>query len=325
MAGLGAWDIGDDGIPKRLEADRSLLESKLEAWIEADPSILDGIVKWVSRQLILPDRSRLDLLGLSPEGTWVIAELKAGAPTADAVRQALHYFLEMDAMSNAELVARIRAQGLSDPTVDSQLTDVLATDDDEHERDYRILVAGVGDGSGAEAAASTLARYGLTIPVEVIGFHLFTTPTGHVLVKEVDDDAASEAPQQSSAWSLDQILERASRFGIADGFEKIRTELLNRGYRSRLKKYGLNFNLGTRSQVFWVQPRREGLHIGYCAWNFPDLFGISAEETESRFGSNWLTLDPEPALVQMGLWLDAVEALQHLDEGPNGLVAEVLP
>src|SRR5690606_4111268 len=185
--------------------------------------------------------------------------------------------------------------------------------------------AGVGDGSAADAAAATLARYGFSIPVEIVGFHLFTTSTGHVLIREVDDDAVSAVPSNSSRWSLDAILERAERFGISDGFEKVRGELLNRGYRSRLKKYGLNFNLGTRSQVFWLQPQREGIHIGYCAWNFPDLFGISAEETEARFGPNWQTLDSEPALAQIRTWLDAVEELRKPEEVLQTTVVDYLP
>ncbi|MGB3411192.1 MAG: hypothetical protein WBA45_08330 [Microthrixaceae bacterium] len=311
MAGIGGWHISLDGSPVRLDPNRSLLEARLEGWIEADPTIIDSQVRWVSRQLVLPDRSRLDLLGLSPDGTWVIVELKAGSPGPDAVRQAIHYFMEMDAMSNAALVARIRAQGLSDHGADRQLDELLSLDEEEHERDYRIIVAGIGEGDAANSAAETLARYGFSIPVEVVTFYLFDTATGHVLIRDVEEETAPDAPSRSAGWSLDSIFERAERFGVREGFEQIRTELLNHGYRSRLKKYSLNFSVGARRGVFYLGPATEGLHIGYLQTNFEPLFGVPQAEAERMMGENWLTVPPEAALAQIRTWIETVDQLRN--------------
>lgn len=91
MIHIGAWEIGADEVPRRMVDDREYLESQLETWIERDPSLLSGEIRWVSRQLTLPDRSRLDLLGLTRNNEWVIAELKAGPVSGGAVEQAVHY------------------------------------------------------------------------------------------------------------------------------------------------------------------------------------------------------------------------------------------
>jgi hypothetical protein len=108
VTSIAAWEIGRDDEPRRIPADRDFLEKHLEEWIERDPSLLAGDVHWAARQLTLPDRSRLDLLGLSIDGTWVIAELKPGPPEGGAVNQALHYFTQIASMTNGELAERIR-------------------------------------------------------------------------------------------------------------------------------------------------------------------------------------------------------------------------
>jgi RecB family endonuclease NucS len=103
---IAAWEIGDGDVPTRMAEEREFLEKHLEGWIEHEPSLLGGDIRWVSRQLVLPDGSRLDLLGLTKDNTWVIAELKAGQVDASTVLQAMHYFLQIAAMSDAELAQR---------------------------------------------------------------------------------------------------------------------------------------------------------------------------------------------------------------------------
>ena len=92
-------------------------------------------------------------------------------------------------------------------------------------------------------------------------------------------------------------------------FEAIRDDLLSRGYRASQRRKGLNFNRGTRLQWFWVAPEPHAIHVGYCAWNLPALFGIDEDAAVALLGDNWLTLEPSVAREQVRRWVDSFEAL----------------
>jgi hypothetical protein len=305
MTHIGAWEIGDRDVPSRMPEDREFLEKHLEGWIERDPSLLGGDIRWVSRQLVLPDGSRLDLLGLTKDNTWVIAELKAGQVDVSTVLQAIHYFLQIAAMSDAELAQRIRGRNKADDSVAAALNE-LVSDSAETARDYRLLVAGVGGGDSAELAASILARYGLTVRIQVITFQLLRDSQGHrILLREVEEDSVRQP--RAGAAPYEDILLLAERFGVRDGFEQVRNELLGRGYRSFQKRSGLNFSIGSRLQTFWIKPVEGRLHIGYLSNNFPALYGVDESTALTDFGPNWLDLQPAEAVQRVRDWADTID------------------
>ncbi len=307
MTHLGAWEVGADDVPQRMADDRVFLERNLEDWIQRDPSLLGGDIRWVARQLTLPDQSRLDLLGLTRDNEWVIAELKAGAVGGGAVEQALHYFLQLANMTNSQLTQAIRAHGISAEAV-ATAESALATEGEDGSRDYRLMAAGVGRGEAAEAVAAILTRYGLAIPIQVITFRLLRSIDGRrILLREVDEDLSSQSSQSDNQWSLDHVLGYAERCGVREGFEQIRSELLARGYRTYQKKWGLNFNLRSRLQCFWVTPEEGMIHIGYLTGNFPALFGVDEESVRADMGANWLHLPSVEAVERMRRWADVVE------------------
>lgn len=314
MAEVGAWEIPlDGGKPLRMDADRDFLEKHLEDWIGLDPSLLGPDIRWLSRQLVLPDLSRLDLLGLTKDGTWVIAELKAGSVDAGTVRQAFHYFIEIAMMDNAELIQRVRAHPIRDehgvvivdPSVETDLA-LIGEDPHEQKRDYMLLAAGVGTGESAEAAAAVLAAHNFDVPVRVVTFQLLKSGSEtRILVREVDEDE-DRAPASDEGWTLDALLELAQRHGVRDEFEEIRTGLLDRGYKSLQKKYGLNFNPGAKRQAFWVSPRDQAIHVGYLDWNLEALFNLDQSWAEEHLGENWVDLPAEQARDRVLGWADAI-------------------
>jgi len=289
-----------------MQSDREFLERHLEDWIERDPSLLGGDIRWASRQLYLPDQSCLDLLGFTNDGTWVVVELKAGSVGVRTVLQALHYFLELAAMTNRDLIDRLMRRGLVDPTIEPELDDLVA-EPESTERDYRLLVSGVGTGEGADVAATILSEHGFDVPVQVVTFDLLRDAAGRrILLREIDEESTQERPGTSAGWSLESVLDLAEQRGVLDGFEKIRTGLRERGFRPYLKKTGLNFNLGTRSQIFWVTPREREIHIGYLSDNFPSLFGVDENAAEVTLGPNWIDLPEDQACERIFEWADTV-------------------
>jgi len=306
MTHIGVWEIYDNDAPRRMSNDRAFLEKHLEAWIQRDPSLLDTGVRWVSRQLTLPDGSRLDLLGLTRDGTWVIVELKAGPVGAGTVRQAMHYFLEIAGMTNGQLAKRIRDRGNFDASVAAALEE-LAPDAGDSDRDYRLLVAGVGSGESAEVTAEILERHGFDVPIQVVTFQLLRDSTGRrILLREVDDFASPEPLTQGSGRSLDSALRHAERCGVLEGFEAIRSYLLGQGFREYRRKNGLNFNLASRKQCLWVHPREGKIYIGYLDGNFAALFGVDNSQAAADLGPNWINLPPAEALLRIQQWSDII-------------------
>jgi hypothetical protein len=271
-------------------------------------------VRWVSRQLVLPDLSRLDLLGLTNDGTWVIAELRRGVISTGVVLQALHYFLQIEAMSNADLAELVNGSASEDAKAADTANELslLVPQPDENTRDYLLIVAGVGTDGSAEAAAATLAEHGFDVPVRVVSFELVHSTTGRrMLLREVDNESSRARRTYGAARPLGTLLDTAEMFGVRQGFLKIVSKLSGKGYRPYLKKTGLNFNLGSRAQVFWVKPVEGKIHIEYLSSNFPSLFGIDEGTAEARLGQKWFELPPQQAVEQIMRWVDTVEEFRR--------------
>ena len=101
MAVPGLWQV-DGGAPRKLSPASIALESDLESWIEADPSLLEGGLTIVGRQL-QTQAGPLDLLAVDGSGTLVVVEIKREALTRDAVTQALDYASCLNELSEEEL------------------------------------------------------------------------------------------------------------------------------------------------------------------------------------------------------------------------------
>jgi hypothetical protein len=307
MTQTGAWEIDPDDQPSRLTTDREFLERHLETWIEREPSLLGSDIRWVARQLYLPDGSILDLLGVAADGTWVIAELKSGAVGTGAVLQAMHYYVELANMTNGQLLDRVLAQGRIDEAHIRELHDSIGRDRESTDREYRLMVAGVGAGEAAERAAETLKEAGFKVRVAVVSFQIVSASGGRrVLLREIDDQG--EGP---STWTLESVLARAEAFGVRNELEKIQWYLESVGYRTYLKQYGLNFNQSARRQTFFVKPVQDAIHVGYLASSFPYLFGVDEMTAEAELGDNWRTLSPTQALETMHQWVATIEDLKQ--------------
>ncbi len=145
-----------------------------------------------------------------------------------------------------------------------------------------------------------------------------------MLLREVEDESSREPTLPSAQWSLEDVLQRAENFGVRGALERVCLDLNERGYRTNVKKTGLNFNRGSRLQTFWVRPVEAGFHIGYLAGNFPALFGVDESEAEKAFGANWIDLSPDAACERIRLWADEIDGMENamrIDEATNDLLA----
>lgn len=316
MGELGIWQLDSVGLAERVEETTSVLEKRLEDWIHRDPSLLDGDIEWVARQLVLPGGKRLDLLGLAPDDAWVVVELKAGRVSGDTVSQALTYVLALDQLSNAELVAKITKQNPANGSISNRLHSMDEVSEEEPERTYRILVAGIGSTEEAQRAAESLGRLSLDVEITTVSFRAFTTPQGHLLARELEEDPEPEVSATSS-WTLAALLQRAAGSGVEAEFKRALSEMTDRGYGTRQKKFGLLFNRHSRRQLFWFGMYRGSIQVGYHERNFPDVFDISRLQAIELLGANWRELRPAEAVDCLIEWADKVtDAVQAISQEP---------
>jgi len=313
---VAAWEIDEQELPHRLQPDRSYLERHLESWLENEPTLLSPGLEVVARQLVLPDGSRLDLLGLNPEDRWVIVELKQGSVTTGTIAQALHYFLELGGMTNAELHQRLVGRHLE---AGSELADrvqrLTGSDEEASDRDYRLIVAGGGAGDSAEAAAATLARAGFSIPVTVISFQIIESEGGRpILIREMDEEGSSGTGSSSTA-SSDSLIALCDDCGVRSEMNSIQQLMADLGFGEHRRRTGLNFNSGARKQLFWVTPTPRQIRIGYILENFPTLLNVDEATVELEFGDNWITLPPSDAVDRMRQWAEQAARWRDTGEG----------
>jgi hypothetical protein len=291
---VALWSISDDQ-PVKLEARRDFLEVDLESWIERHPDLAMEGLRWVGRQTVLPDRSRLDLVGVSREGALVIAELKRGHLGVWALTQAMHYLLTISAMEPAALLRKL--------DLDEDTRDTLATAlSEEGGLDVVLLLVGTGRTPELERATTFLSDRGFDVTVRVVSFSPFVDPTGRVfLAREVDEhEQASEelTPRQRGrrAASIERIQDRARELGVGSDIEAAIDLAQELGLR--VKPWPRSITIVppfTRGRtLIYLSPRSEGrIHFGYHLDNFTTLYDAEPQQVTEALGTNWDDLSSE--------------------------------
>jgi hypothetical protein len=217
-----AWIVSDNSVVDRLAQDSGVLEAALETWIHERPELVANGVTWVAQQLVLPDRSRLDLLGLTPDDEWVVTELKRGAVTRATLAQVLHYAVYVGSMVPAQfrevLNGNVRFRGLSA----ERQAEIGALLDEEEEDSRRVSLTLVGTSqmSTVQLATHFLARSGFTIAVRVVTFDLFRSPSGQtILVREVEEPGETAASPDTGG-PAESVRAKARSRGVAEPLEE---------------------------------------------------------------------------------------------------------
>jgi hypothetical protein len=78
-------------------------ERQLEEWLVSDPGLTGLEVLIVGRQVVTPNRGRIDLLGMDADGNTVVLELKRNRTPREVVAQVLDYASWIQKLSYADL------------------------------------------------------------------------------------------------------------------------------------------------------------------------------------------------------------------------------
>ncbi|HNX49384.1 MAG TPA: endonuclease NucS [Thermoanaerobaculaceae bacterium] len=216
MGQQGVWEISEDG-PRRLSSSTVELEKHLEEWIERDPSLVQGGLTIVARQ-VQTEAGPLDLLALDPQGRWVVIEVKRGVLRRDTVAQALDYASAIAGMTLGDLEqivdGYLRSKN-ANVTLQALLRQrQLVLDRAELIGEAAIIVVGTGKDRGLDRMVKYLASPG-TVAITAVMFEVFEPAGGkRVLVRELSEDDHPPTPDtQNGRDALDALVARAQAAG----------------------------------------------------------------------------------------------------------------
>lgn len=290
---VGLWKVVEDRAQRLPEHD--ILEKSLETWVEKDPALVLEGVRWAQRQRTLPDRSRLDLLGLTREGQLVVAELKSGPVNMATLQQALGYAMQVGTMEADELLSGVG------PELREEVSAAL----EASPRPITLLLVGTSRGSDLERGLAFLQTHAPTIPVRVVTFGLFRVDDGTVLLAR--DVVEHEAAAATDATPTDRVIRIAEDQGVANEL-RFAIELAGRlGLRTKAWRNSLTVNspANWRKTMLYVGLRAQSCEVGYSAEAYQEAFGVSAEELDRDLGPNWKVLPK----AEVRAWLQRAEDL----------------
>jgi hypothetical protein len=327
MPKIRIWSVGSgEGAllarPEVVPPLTTYVEKDLEDWIQRNPSLLMEDVRWVGRQLVLPDRTRLDLLGLAPDDTWVVAELKASVVDVATLTQALGYALWIGTMSAEELLRRL---GPNCGVDESELKSVCELPEGEPRR-LQIVLAGTSVDPSLEGAAKFLSQSGLTTEVTIVTFELFQEQSGKVLIaRNVAELPTSSSAATARGASLDSVMAKGEEHGTRDVLESFRDFAASQGLpiRSWGSSFTINWPKNKRNTMVYIAPKQDRQLSVWCASATlsaelgMDDGALRAELGQELFGTQTvkMTRDQSMAFLEK---LRALFARQRAEAGLKG-------
>ena len=311
MSNIELWSV-EDGPPMRLGRRADLTEKALEDWIHSEPRTLLPDLVWIGRQNVLPDRSRLDLLGLRPTGEWVVAELKSGVVDVATLTQAMGYALNLATLSRPQL-----ERTLGQLSHDNR--DLVASALDQWEagnRPMQLLLVGTRRSTRLADATAYLHEHGLALPISAITFEIFDGPGGvPIVARNVDEVLPSDADvhRPRRRMSLEKVLELARDAGV-DGVVQAFVDHAD-GAGLHVRPWPLSITVNSQSNrsktLVYVAPRSGGrVRLGYAAETIGSDFGLSESDVDVALGpENWRDCEVEEALEFLRRWALLVEGL----------------
>jgi Holliday junction resolvase-like predicted endonuclease len=288
MEKVGIWQVTEQE-PIRLKPSNIGLEKDLESWIERDPELLAQGLKIVGQQTHV-EGGYLDLLGINPQGQWVVIELKSQGTDRHTLVQALDYAaciatLPWEALSE-KLETYLQAHNRS---VD-ELEEVYGTlnEDLDKTRDVRIYLVGTGTSPRLERMVDFLAGT-YDVPITLVSYDVFQIGDGHkVLVRELSEP---ETTGRETRRSVAELCALVRQNGIGKDFEAILAAAREYGLYPRAYKQSIMYTPPSnhRRMLFTVRDwtRADNLLLLYfSAEAFAEFYPVREEELRNLFGED---------------------------------------
>lgn len=295
MSGIGIWRI-DRHQPVSLYRVDVALEAQLETWIEANPSLLQGDLTILGRQMHIAG-GILDLLAIDSLGRWTVIEIKRGALRRETVTQALDYASAVAEMPFTALEQKVNDY-LQRRQVDYRLDDLLAERQAEEDqnvlREVQIIIVGTGQMPGVERMVNFLSSRG-NLPIGVVSYDVFEVMPGMpILVRELSDldpltPRQAQTTQQNGQMTLDSLQLDATRNGIGEAFRQCVQTGQDLGLYLRVWKTSLMFappqNKTRCLFTIWTKQAASGKAKVYVATSaFSDFYPVTQREVVRLLG-----------------------------------------
>lgn len=305
---VAMWSIKQEK-PQRLDRGHEWVEARLEEWVRSDPSMVAERLRWIGQQVCFPDRSRLDLVGISPAGGIVLAELKRGVLGISTLAQALGYVLRLGAWDADSLITRLNLSG-DDATAISDAFQSKAA------LDVSVLLIGTGREPELDRAAAFLVASGLSIPVSIVTFTPFVDAAGEIfLTREIEEhEVALEdtSPRQRSTREakVEWVLEMARDSGVHGVFKAAIASAQRLGLR--VKPWTKSITVTTRGRtLIYLRPHPSGqVSFGYGEETLAELYGADPSTVRGQLGENWVDMSEQDALARVLAFENMMKQLQ---------------
>lgn len=289
MRNLGIWQVAKGSL-SRVPTGHLDLEKHLEDWIVEDPALLRSGVIIVGRQIAL-ECGPLDLLGLDPQGRWVVVEIKRGSVDRKTVAQVVDYAACIAELSADELRAKIAPYLESKQLdIDELLEQRGATEGlDPQQRELLLFVVGTDKSPGLERVIRFLAGTH-SMPISVVMLDVFQLDAGRLLLaREVTEEESASLPDRpSSIVTAASVMALAKKYGTDEQLRRAMKLAERMGLRLRPWKTSLMFtppSNGTRMLfTLWAKPERKGLKAYVGVEPFHEFFSLEPKHVEKLIG-----------------------------------------
>jgi len=168
---LGLWRVDGDQ-PKRLSSAGVTLESQLESFIEADPSLLGEALLLVGRQVPTGFGGYIDLLAIDGDGVLQVLELKRDRTPREIVAQVVDYGSWVATLGHDDVLS-IYSDYRGDVAFEEAFAEKFGQSPPEELNTGQVLTVVA---TGVDPATERIVRYlseGFDVPLNVMLFRYF--------------------------------------------------------------------------------------------------------------------------------------------------------
>jgi hypothetical protein len=319
---LSAWTI-TGAKPEKLLGASVGLEKDLEAWIAADPSLVDQGFVVLKQQLNLGAAGRLDLLCVDQQGRLVVVEIKRGILIRETIAQGIDYASVIAGWSAEMIRSQIDESVITSHADHPGVGALLQAGEDDDSREVEIVIVGCGGDPGIDRMLEFLGST-YSVPIRAVTFDVFTLADGHRILVREEREAETPPKQAASQPSVDGVIARVGGADSPNGRRML--AIVEAGERNGLyaRPYKWSIMLAppqkrTRYLATVWRVSDTQIVLTYSADAFAEFFPVAAKEVSATLGAERLdfTTDEEP--LKWGRRLDALfESMTTDGDGDGG-------
>lgn len=322
---VALWSVSDvtDAKPERLAQQHSFLEKNLEGWVEADAQMVAEGLTWVARQPYLADGTKPDLLGLTREGTLVVAELKQGPINLATLTQALRYVLVLESMTPEAVCGMIGG--------DEARETLRAAYESNGTPDFSIMLIGTGHAPEVDRGSKFLSDRGLNVPITIVTFTPFLNQAGGIfLARDVEESVPPETATGEGP-TVERVRQLARDLGCIKEMDLFIKTAADLGLG--IKPWATSLTIVPPSLInrtlLYLKPTSQGtVRFDYGEENLLQRYNLDPSRL-ATLGPRWVELPAEQVVTRLIAFAELMrEAFTGLDANTNstsGLGTQPMP